>query len=101
VPDFFVLTNLESAGTDALGRPVFRAQRKNVTIQDVIAAEGPRVPDVDHSQRAFNAGFVVVVEHGHQPSPELVDRTNGIRQQWMYYWDRATGHRASMTTDPR
>jgi len=101
VPDFFILTNLESAGTDALGRPVFKAQRKRMTIQDVIAAEGPRVPDVDHSQRAFNTGFVVVVEHGHQPSQELADRTDGIRQQWMYYWDRVTGHRSSMTTDPR
>ena len=35
-----------------------------MTIQDVIAVEGPRLPDVDHSQKKFNTGMVVVVEHG-------------------------------------
>jgi hypothetical protein len=72
-----------------------------VTIRDVIAAEGQRSPDVDYSQRKFNTGIVVVVEHGRRPSHELIERANGIRQQWMYYWEIATGHRASMTTNPR
>jgi len=72
-----------------------------VTIQDVIAAEGPRLPDVDHSQKKFNTGIVVVVEHGKIPSPELVERANGIRQRWVDYWATTTGHRASMTTNPR
>jgi len=37
------------------------------------------------------------VEHGKQPSQELIDHVNGIRQQWVKYWSIATGHRASMT----
>jgi len=72
-----------------------------VTIQDVIATEGPRLPDVDHSQKKFNTGIVVVVEHGKIPSPELVERANGIRQRWVDYWATTTGHGASMTTNPR
>ena len=56
-----------------------------MTIQDVIAAEGPRLPDVDHSQRNFNIGIVVVVAHGQSPSHELIERANGIRQQWIEY----------------
>jgi hypothetical protein len=51
----------------------------------VIAAEGPRLPDVYHSQRAFNAGMVVIVERGKKPSKELIERPNGIRQQWKDY----------------
>ncbi|HET6179920.1 MAG TPA: hypothetical protein VFE61_23565 [Candidatus Sulfotelmatobacter sp.] len=88
-------------GKDANGHSVFTAERTRLTIEDVIAAEGPRLPDVDHSQRKFNTGIVVVVEHGHRPSAELIERANGIRQQWVDYWERTTGHRASMTANPR
>lgn len=101
VPDFFILKNLVATGKDANGHPRFKADRTKVTIQDVIATEGPRLPDVDHSQRKFNTGIVVVVEHGQIPSAKLVERANGIRQQWIKYWETITGHRASMTADPR
>jgi hypothetical protein len=100
VPDFFILKDLVRVGEGTNGRPVFRAERTNITIRDVIAAEGPRLPDVDHSQRRFNIGIVVVVEHGKDPSHELIERANGIRQQWIQYWGTATGHRASMTSNP-
>jgi hypothetical protein len=100
VPDFFMLKNLVPAGKDANGHPIFKAERTKVTIRDVIAAHGPRLPDADHSQRKFNTGIVVVVEHGQSPSRELVDRANGIRQQWIDYWTTVTGHRSSMTVNP-
>lgn len=100
VPDFFLLKNLVPAGRDQNGHPVFKADRVKVTIQDVIAAEGPRTPTVDHSQRKFNTGMVMVVEHGANPSSELIERTNGIREQWIDYWPRATGHRSDMTAEP-
>lgn len=101
VPDFFILKKLVRVGEDMNGRPIFRAERTKVTIQDVMAAEGPRLPDVDHSQRKFNTGIVVVVEHGHSPSREILERADGIRQQWIEYWATTTGHRASMTANPR
>jgi hypothetical protein len=101
VPDFFMLKNLVPAGKDTNGHPIFKAERTKVTIQDVIAAEGPRLPDVDHSQRNFNTGIVVVVEHGHAPSHDLIERANAIGHQWIDYWETTTGHRASMTTNPR
>lgn len=101
VPDFFLLKNLVPAGKDANGHPIFNAERIKVTVQDVIAAEGPRSPDVEHSQRKFNTGIVVVVEHGKSPSRELLERADGIRKQWVYFWETVTGHRAFMTTNPR
>jgi hypothetical protein len=101
VPDFFMLKNLVPAGKDAKGHPIFKAERTKVTIQDVIAAEGPRLPDVDHSQRNFNTGIVVVVEHGHAPSHDLVEKAHAIGQRWIDYWETTTGHRASMTTNPQ
>lgn len=100
VPDFFILKNLVPVGKDANGHRIFKAERTKITIQDVIAAEGPRVPDVDHSQRQFNTGMVMVIEHGKAPSPKLIERTNGIRERWMDYWATVTGHRSVMTTVP-
>ena len=100
VPDFFMLKNLARVRKDVNGDPIFKAERTKVTIQDVIAAEGRRSPDVDHSQRKFNTGIVVVVEHGHSPSHEILEQATGIQRQWIDYWARATGHRASMTANP-
>jgi hypothetical protein len=98
VPDFFMLRNLTPSGRDSNGHPIFKADRVKVTIQDVIAAEGPRLPDVDHAQKNFNTGMVVVVEHGTKPSRELIERVNGIKAAWVDYWTTTTGHRSSMTT---
>jgi hypothetical protein len=100
VSDFFILKNPVQVGKDANGHPTFRAERTKVTIQDVIAAQGPRLPDVDHSQRRFNTGIVVVIEHGQSPSLQLIQQANGIRQQWIDYWETTTGHRASMIAEP-
>jgi len=101
VPDFFLLQNLVAVGKDKNGKRIFKGDRIKVTIQDVIAAEGPRVPDFEHSQRKFNTGIVVLVEHGHTPSSELLERADGIRQQWIEYWKTTTGGRAMMGTSPR
>ena len=100
VPDFFIVRPLVRIGRDANGRPIFKGERMRITIQDVIAAEGPRLPDVNHSQRHFNTGIVVIVEHGRTPSAEIINRANGIRRQWIDYWAITTGRRASMTVDP-
>lgn len=97
VPDFFLLRNLSPAGQDANGHPIFKGDRTRVTIQDVIAVQGPRQPDVDHAQKRFNTGIVVMVEDGKHPSRALIDRANGIRTAWMDYFATVTGHRATMT----
>jgi hypothetical protein len=97
VPDFFILRNLVAAGKDAQGRPIFKADRTKVTVQDVIAVEGPRVPDVTKAQKAFNTGIVIMVEKGMQPTQALIDRANGIRREWIEYFSITTGHRATMT----
>ncbi|MBA0086225.1 MAG: hypothetical protein HRJ53_14660, partial [Acidobacteria bacterium Pan2503] len=90
-----------SAGKDANGHTIFKAERSKVTIQEVIAEEGPRLPGVDKSQREFNTGLVIVVQHGKKPSNELIERAEGIRRQWIEYFSITTGRRASMTASPQ
>jgi hypothetical protein len=101
VPDFFILRNLVPVGSDSNGHPIFKADRTKITIQNVIAAEGPRLPAVDQAQKNFNTGMVLVVEHGKTPSSKLIESVNGIRERWMDYWTTTTGHRSTMTTDPQ
>jgi hypothetical protein len=101
VPDFFILRNLVPAGHDSNGHPIFKADRTKVTISDVIAVEGPRLPAVDQAQKNFNTGMVLVVEHGKTPSAKLVESVSGIRERWMDYWTTTTGHRSTMTADPQ
>jgi hypothetical protein len=101
VPDFFILRNLIPTGRGANGHPIFKADRAKVTIQDVIAVEGPRLPDVEHSQKNFNTGIVVITEHGQKPSQGLLENAEGIRKQWIDYWSTTTGHRSTMTATPR
>jgi hypothetical protein len=67
----------------------------------VIALEGPRLPTVDKSQRNFNTGMVVVVEHGNMPSRELLERAEAIRERWIDFWSTTTGHRSTMTANPK
>lgn len=100
VPDFFLLRNLQPQQRDANGHMVYKADRTKITINDVIAAEGPRQPDVDHAQKRFNTGMVIVLAHGHKPPPELLRNVEGIRERWMDYWETTTGHRSVMTADP-
>ena len=101
VPDFFLLRNLQPQGRDANGHRIFKADRTKITINEVIAAEGPRLPDVDHAQKRFNTGMVIVLRHGDKLPPQLVKDVEGIRLRWMDYWTTVTGHRSTMTTDPR
>src|SRR5437660_11368974 len=99
--DFCSLSKLAPAGKDANGHTICKADRSKVTVQGVSAAEGPRLPGVDKSQREFNTGTVIVVQHGKKPSHELIERAEGIRKQWIDYFSITTGHRASMTANPR
>jgi len=41
------------------------------------SASKARVFRLDHSQKKFNTGMVIVVEHGKTPSRELIYRTTG------------------------
>ena len=97
VPGFFILQNLVPAGKDANGHPIFKADRTKATIENVITAQGPRLPDVDHSQKKFNTGIVVVVEHAHPPEPGA----SRARQRHPHAVNRLLGddHRTSRIDD--
>ena len=99
VPDFFLLQNIERLGRDDQGRQIVRADRIDITIDDIVAHNGPRVPSVAEAPKEFRNAFVAVVLPGASPSAELLERTDGIRSQWITFWNRVTGGRSTMSTD--
>lgn len=102
VQPFIMLRNLQRTGqTDAEGRPIFRGDKVTITINDVIAAVGPRSPAYDVAQKQFNTAIVVITEPGKQPTRELLVHANNITQKWIDYWSKTTGGRASMTVNPK
>jgi len=71
------------------------AHVRNIPIEDIICAEGPRIPNVAESQKHFRAAFVVLTMQG---IPAGLDYVNGVRRQVPAEFARATGNRASMDT---
>jgi hypothetical protein len=102
VPPFFILRNLQRTGQqDANGRPIFRGDKTVITINDVIAAMGPRVPDFDHAQKQFNTAMVIMTLPGKQPSKELIAAANNIGEKWITFWSKTTNGRSVMTTNAK
>jgi hypothetical protein len=72
--------------------------RRNVTIQQVIDAIGPRRPVAAESQRAFRVLFVLLTRDGAAVTPEVVQRMTEHRLGFEKAFNRATGGRATIMT---
>ncbi len=102
VPPFFILRNLQRTGqSDANGHPIFKGDKTIITIADVIAAMGPRVPDFDHAQKKFNTAIVVMTMPGKAPTKELLSAATNISDHWITYWSKTTNGRSTMTVTPK
>ncbi|MGH7459512.1 MAG: hypothetical protein ACREMA_00610, partial [Longimicrobiales bacterium] len=88
VPDFFVLRNQRNVGRSAEGNNIVAAEKIAITIQDVIAHNGPRVPSFENSPKAYNTALVAVTLHGRQPDGAMLNQLEGIRSAWISYWSK-------------
>lgn len=81
VPPFFLIrspdvsvTRLPEAGVTVAGT------RQDISIDQIISAEGARVPDADSAQKQFRIGFVLLTRPGVQPSDLQIQSVNAVRQ---------------------
>lgn len=77
---------------------VFTGDKEIISIDQVIAAEGPREPAAAKSQKVFNAGFVYLLEPGKTPTVDLLDRHAEYRDEVVEHWSHITGGRSRITT---
>ena len=87
VTEFFFLQNLVPQGGN-----LFSADRVDITVDDVAAFHGPRLPTFETSQRTFRLSSVGIVEHGAQPSSMLLERMGDISEGFRQYFAPATGN---------
>jgi hypothetical protein len=100
VPDFFILRNQKPAGRSAAGQTMVAAEKVTITINDVIAHNGPRVPSFEDAPKAYNTAMVAVTLKGRQPGAAMLAQLEGIRAAWIDYWSKVTGGVSTMATDP-
>ena len=76
----------------------FRGARRDLTVDDVIAAAGPRVPDAASGKRSFRMAFVLVVPAGTQPDDAQIEKIDRVRRAFSPFFREATSGRARMRT---
>lgn len=98
VNDFFWIQSNERVASDppAIGATI-RGTRNDVTIDDVIAANGPRVPARGASPQNFRMAFVLVTNGG-PPSAESVEKVDLYRRRFMAFFNQATNGRGTVVT---
>ena len=81
VPDLWVAEDgewlLDSEGNRLLayGPPLFTASRiRTLTIEDIIAEHGQRIPAVDRSQKDFRAAVILLVNEDHPANLQVLER---------------------------
>lgn len=77
----------------------FDGERKEITVDMIIEAEGKRVPDASVSQRKFNFAFILVVDEGEEPAEADIQKLETIRSEWEPYFEQATDLRADAQTE--
>ncbi|NMB75251.1 MAG: hypothetical protein GYA21_08985 [Myxococcales bacterium] len=70
--------------------------RVDFTVQDIIRAEGPRVPEREPCH--WKAAFLIVHAAGTPPSAADIERVERYRLRWERFYDEATDQRGSFDT---
>ena len=76
----------------------FGGTRLDVTIDELIEANGPRLPTAAVDQRDFSVAFVLVNARGSTATAEQIAKLEAIRLQWDEFWTEATGGRSQLST---
>ena len=97
VPDMFVLHNLEQVGEERDGP--YTGEKEIVSMEQVLAAMGPRNPLSERARKVFNTGFVYFLLPGQEPDPELLREHARYRDRAVEHWRHVTGGRGQLTTE--
>ncbi len=100
VPPMFVVRNVTSGGgaeePPKIGVDI-RGTRKDVRIEDIVAAMGTRRPEASTAQKSFRQAFLYLVTQTRETSDEL-NKLERIRAAWETYFSDSTGGRGTMNS---
>lgn len=101
VPDFFYVMDTSGVAQPGDGPQVgvvIGGTRVDVTIEQVIAAEGARVPKSADAPKVFKMAFVLLAREGEPPTQESIDKLQMIRQRWQTFFKDATDGKGKANT---
>jgi hypothetical protein len=97
VPPMFLVRGANGSAEDAPRIGVdLRGTRKDVRIEDIVAAMGARSPSATTAQKDFREAFIYVVAQTRESSDELA-KLERIRSNWETYFSESVGRRGSMS----
>ncbi|MFI0416317.1 MAG: CARDB domain-containing protein [Candidatus Thiodiazotropha sp.] len=94
VPPFYLIENPDIDKTALPEENVtISGARRDITIDDIIAAEGPRIPSADEAQHDFRFAFVLLTGQGETVTEDQILALNHIRREFMTRYAILTGGR--------
>lgn len=101
VPNFTLIDNPQIDKTQTPQENVtVTGTPRTISINDIIAAEGPRVPDASTSQKEFRLGFIFLVGPNQEVTDAQILAINNIRNAYMTRFAILTGGRALAQSYP-
>ena len=96
-PTFFVANSPEIASGSRSPQTgiSFNGQRRDVTIDQLIEANGRRTPDATVAQRRFRFAFILIIPPGTTPSADQLAQVEAYRANFETSFGKATSSRAS------
>ncbi len=94
VPDTFFISGAVPDGKGGLNG----GEAMTVTIADIIAANGPRVPPAKESQHRFKFEIYLLHEDGRPPDPAKLEQARGIEAAIAQYFSIATKGRMTVVS---
>ncbi|MCP4659085.1 MAG: hypothetical protein GY856_27060 [bacterium] len=105
VRELFYVDNVDNPTHDRKpeGGVTIIGDRVNVSIDQIIAVEGARIPSSVESQKHFRVAFVLLTADGKPPRREALAKLRRIRRRWMEYIPEISRGLATVATrlDPK
>ena len=102
VADTFVIANPFNTTRTRSSNPrpnaTTNGTRQNVSINQILTANGPRIPDVSTSPKNFRAAVVLLMQPGTQPTAETLTKVTRYRMAWESYFAQSTDYLATINT---
>jgi hypothetical protein len=99
VPPMFVVTRISSGQSPGAAPRIgvdIAGTRKDLTIADIVAANGTRRPDVATSPKTFRQAFVYLVAGGTAETGDDLQKLEAIRSAWEVFFSESTDRRGTM-----
>ncbi len=103
VPSMFFVQDPTGTSKQAASNPsigvTFGGTRRDFTVDQIISANGTRVPSVFQAPKVFRQGFVLLTQRGQTATQEQIQKVQRIRDAWVSFFNRETQGHGWILTD--